>query len=349
MRQPVPVVVAALLVVAVGGGIVVGGATSTAVFGSFNSDWEGTSDLRTLAEEEDAETAIIDNTSEYEPYGGGDVAFVIAPDRDYEPAEAANIRAFLDRGGTVVVAVHDGQPGIALLDAVGAEARPIGPVLRDEREYYQAPPLPVADPAEPHPLIQNDSTLTLNYGTAVAPNNATVLFASSEFSYLDRDGSETLNGNESVGSRPVVTAESVSDGEVILVSDPSVFINVMQGEPGNEAVLRGIIAASDTVVIDVSHSASLPPFVAALLTVRSSAPLQLGLGIGGVAAVGLFARLTARRQSTSDTAGQAKAVHRDDKHAVGGETERYPVLRDERLRQLTEGVIPEQPDSDDDE
>lgn len=332
MRVAVPTLVAAALVVAVAAAFVVGGATSAAAFGSFNPDWDGTSDLRSVADSEGADPLVLRNTSAYDDHGAGDVAFVLAPESGYDDAEAERVRRFVERGGTLVVADRDGPHGHALLAAVGAEARPVGPVLRDDRRHYRSAALPVADDVSDHSLVAGVPSLTLNHGTAVEPNGATVLVASSEYSYLDRDGSGSPDGDEVVRSHPVATVESVGEGRVVVVGDPSVFINAMQGRAGNEAFTRSLVADADHAIVDASRT-SLPPLVAALLTVRESALLQLGLGLGGLVAVAATGRLLGRRRDAADE------VAVDDDAVAAGLRRRYPAIDPARLRKVTEGVI----------
>lgn len=341
MRTAVPTLVAAGLVVAVAAALVVGGATSASAFGSFNPDWDGTSDLRSVAESEGAEPVVLRNTSTYEDLDDGDVAFVLAPETGYDDAETARIRGFVGRGGTLVVADRDGPHGHALLGGVGAQARPVGPVLRDERNHYRSPALPVADNVSEHSLVAGVPSLTLNYGTAVEPGGATVLVASSGYSYLDRDGDASPGDVEAVRSYPVATVESVGDGRVVVVGDPSVFINAMQGQPGNQAFTRALVADADRAAVDVSRS-SLPPLVAALLTVRESPLLQLALGVGGLVAVAATGRLLGRRRADDALAVDGDAV-------AAGLQRRYPALDTDRLRAVTEGVIRNRTERDDNE
>lgn len=333
MRFSVPTVVAAGLVVAVAAALVFGGATSAAAFGSFNPGWDGTSDLRSIADSEGAEPIVLRNTSTYDAHGSGDVAFVLAPESGYSDAEARRVRRFVERGGTLVVADRDGPNGHALLAAVGAEARPAGPVLRDDRHHYRSAALPVADNVSDHALVANLSSLTLNHGTAVEPNGATVLVASSEFSYLDRDGSGAPDGDEVVRSHAVATVEPVGEGRVVVVGDPSVFINAMQGRAGNAAFTRALVAGADHAVVDASRT-SLPPLVAALLTVRDSVLLQGVLGLCGLLAVAVTGQLLGRRRAGADDAFLV-----DDESLLAGLQRRYPALDPSRIRKVTEGVI----------
>lgn len=270
-------------VLVVSGALVVGGATSSVAFDAFNPDWDGTSDLQAAVEEADSEPVIVRNTTRYDEYGANATAFVLAPNEEYTADDAARIRAFLERGGTLVVADRDGPHGHALLAALGASARPAGPVLRDERHYYRDPALPIATEVDNHTLVEGVASLTLNYGTAIEPNGTEPLVSTSEYAYLDRDGSGTLSDNETLASYPVATVEPVGDGAVVTVGDPSLFINVMTERSDNRAFITALVAETDHALIDISRTGSPPPLVAVLLSVRESLLLQIAIGLGGLA------------------------------------------------------------------
>ena len=345
MNLDVPRVVLVALVLAVVGGFVLGGSTSGVAFDSFNPEWEGTSDLRTTAENTGSEPVIVRNTTRYDEYGEGDVAFVLAPTREYDEADADRVRAFVERGGTLIVADRDGPYGHALLDAVGAEARPEGPILRDERHYHTGPALPVASNVSNHSLVDGVESVTLNYGTAVEPNGATVLVTSSAFAYLDLDGSGDVSENETVASYPVATVEPVADGQVVVVGDPSVFINVMQDDVGNQRFVEALVSQAGTqhTLVDTTHTASPPPLVSALLTVRESLFLQLGLAIGALSAVGLSRRALNRRVDADDRPSV------DDETLADGLAGLNPTLAPDSVRRLTKGIITRRVEGDDDE
>ena len=343
MRFEIPTVVAALLVVTVGAVLLFGGATTGAAFGAFNPSWDGTSDLRSIADSEGSNPVIVRNTTDYDDYDDADVAFVLAPESGYSDADAQRVRRFVERGGTFVVADRNSSHSRDLLMSVGAEARPVGPLLRDERENYRNPALPVAGNVSNHSLVANVSSLTLNHGTAVAPNGATVLVSTSEFSYLDRDASGSLGDDEAVRPYPVATVESVGEGRVVVVGDPSVFINAMQGQSGNEAFTRSLVTDTNHTLVDASKS-SLPPLVAALLTVRESALLQVALGLGGLAAVTVTGRLLGHRTEPEDPLADV-----DEATVREGLRRRYPDVDSATVLEATKGVIGSRDERNDNE
>lgn len=328
----VPRVVLGLLAVAVLGSLVYGGATSVAAFGAFNPSWEGTSDLQGVAEDAGAEIDIATNATAYEDHGNGTVAVVVAPEEPYDPADVRRIAAFLERGGTLLVAARSGTAN-ALLEDLGGEARVDGAVLRDERTHYRAPALPVATNVSEHPLTEDVDALTLNYGTAVDPGGAMVLVGSSEFGYLDRNGNERLDESETLGSYPVATMEGVGEGRVLVVGDGSAFINVMAERPGNRAFAQNVFNGSETVLVDTSHGDEVPPVIAALLAVRASPPLQGGLvGLALLVVFGWQQRLYPQ----PDEAGGG--VSADPDALAASALERHPSMDRGRLARLMKGI-----------
>lgn len=346
----VPRIVLVTLAVVVGATVVYGALTSGAAFGAFNPSWEGTSDLRTTAEASGSDPVIVENTSRYDEYGDGDVAFVLAPRESYTETEAARVQAFVERGGTLVVADRAGDSAPGLLELVGAGARPTenGTVLRDERFHHRSPALPIADDVADHQLVAGVESVTLNYGTAVEPNGATVLVRTSEFAHLDEDGSGDLSADEELTSYPVVTVENVSEGRVVVVGDASVFINAMQDEGDNRAFTTALVDGTDATLVDISHRESVPPLAAALLALRSSVPLQVGFALWALAVVGLAARMAGGSVSSPDRPGAGTGEGTDDGRTRGPGILEEPLNR-ETVRHVTEGLLPDRAESRDDE
>jgi hypothetical protein len=330
----IPRAVLVVMTLAVLGAFIAGGVTSGAAFDSFNPEWDGTSELRSTASDTGSEPVIVQETIRYDEYGQNDIAFVLAPTDQYEDRDIDHVRGFVERGGTLVVAARDSPEAAALLAGVDAEARPQGSVLRDEQQYYRSPALPVATNVSDHPLVAGVESITLNHGTAVEPGDATVLIASSQTAYLDIDGDETLSQNETLAPYPVVTVESIGAGQVLVVGDPSVFINVMQQETANDQFTSALVNGTDNTLVDVSNRGSPPPLIQAQLAIRDSALLQVGVGVGLLTLVGLATRVIGRRP---DQGPPRPALEPDE--LVGGYERLYPDIDSETVRRLTKGLI----------
>jgi len=272
-------------------GIAVG--TSSAAFGSFNYEWDGTSELRTIAADSGADVQITRSDTDYqEPDPETTTAMILSPTDSYTESEIETIATFVNNGGTVVVATTDSTDTNQLLAGLGVESRFDGDQLRDEHHYYRSPALPVAPNVHDDQLTQNVSQITLNYGTAVNPSaDATVVINSSGFSYLDTNANAQLDDSEPIRQHPVVVQEERGDGRVILVSDASVFINTMVDRSDNKQFAANVVADSETVLFDYLHQDRIPTGVVVVLTATDSPIIQwfvvAGLtALAGVAWVG---------------------------------------------------------------
>ncbi|MFH5801237.1 DUF4350 domain-containing protein [Haladaptatus sp. CMAA 1911] len=290
-EYPVPTLVLSVLIVLVVGGLIVASSTSAASFGAYNGAWDGTSELRDVATGAGAEPQIGHDTAAYSHVTPNDtVAFVLSPEGNYSETDRNRIRQFVQQGGTLLVAGDYGPGTNRLLSALGTDARLDGRPIRDERRQYRSPALPVAGNVSNHSLVTNVSALTLNHGTAVQPNNATVLVRTSGFAYFDVNRNHKLDDNETISSRPVATVEQFGDGRVIVVGDSSAMINTMLERPGNRAFVRNVIGDNQTVLLDYSHTSRLPPLALAVLMIRESSLLQFFVGGGCLMLVFVWAQ-----------------------------------------------------------
>lgn len=287
-RWPVVVLVAlcCTVVLAVG----VAGATSTTSFGPFNPAWDGASDFRGQVDATSGvEGELVTETTRYRQEEPSEtVAFVVAPDEQYQGADVARVRQFVENGGTLVVMENFGTAGAELLDDVGAEAQPDGGLLKDDLEYYQTPAMPIATGVENHTLTTGVDQLTLNYATAVRPGNATVLVRTGEFAYLVANDSQDVNDAGELAAYPVATVEPVGNGSVVVVGDPSITINAMLDQPDNAAFLDRLVTQGETVLFDVSHDEQLPALTQFVLLVRGSSVAQALVGLTGLAGIALL-------------------------------------------------------------
>ncbi|MFC6723304.1 DUF4350 domain-containing protein [Halobium palmae] len=343
------------LTVGLGIALVVAASTSGAAFGVYNPTWDGASDLRGVADDMDAENEIALNTTAYRrASSNGTIAFVLSPDRGYDQGDKDRLVSFVRNGGTLVVAEDYGSTGNSLLDALDVTTRFDGRPVRDERYNYRSPAIPVARNVSNHTLTRNVSRLTMNHGTALQPNNATVLVSTSEFAYLDRNGNGELDDDESLQQRPIVTVESVGAGQVIAVSDPSLFINAMLDRSGNRQFTENLLERHERVLLDYSHAGQQPPLTVALLTLRGSPLFQILGGILGVCAIALWARrpegwLEFHRAKTADDRRDPADRSFDEEAIVGHLRRQHPEWDESRIRRVMRGVFTDDRQDSDDE
>lgn len=271
--------------------LVVGASVSTVSFGPYNARWNGASALETEADHVGARTEVVREPSAYAGVPANEtVAVVLSPSEPYTTEETAHLRRFVRQGGTLVVAEDVRGHSNGLLAAVGANARFDGALLRDKQFNWRSSALPVATNVSNHSLVANVSGLTLNHGTAVRPNGATVLVSTSEFAFRDANDNGDVDDDERLGTYPVATVESVGRGRVVVVGDPSIAINAMLEREGNRAFVRTLLGGHEYVVLDYSHATDFPPLALAVLLLRDSTLLQLVVGVGAVLTVAVWVR-----------------------------------------------------------
>lgn len=283
-----PQLVLLILTMAVSVTVLFGAVTSGVAFGSYNPDWDGTSELRVEADTVADETIIVSNTERYDTVeANGTVAFVIAPDEQYDLEDSSRIQSFVERGGTVVIADDQPERANPLLADLNSTVRIDGDPVRDEQNYYRSPALPTATETADHHLTNNVDELTLNHGTVLEPGDATVLVRTSEYAYVDRNRNEELDDDETLAAYPVATVEERGDGAVVVLSDPSVLINAMIDRSDNREFVRTLVDR-DRVMIDTSHGDEVPPLVSAVLFIRNSSILQWIIGLAAVTLVSVW-------------------------------------------------------------
>lgn len=334
-------VLAALTVVTVVG-LVFAASSSGAAFGSYNSAWDGASELRTQAKAVGTDSEIIRETNRYSTIPpNGTLAVILSPQHSYGPTETDRIRSFVRNGGTLLIAEDFGRYTNPLLDAIGAHARITGQLLRDEQYNYRSTALPIARNISNATVMDGIDELTLNHGSPVEPNGATVLASTSDVAYIDSNHNGELDTSEEIGTSPVATVESVGEGRVFVVGDPSLFINTMLDRSGNRAFVHALFGAHDRVLLDYSHAGGLPPLSVALLIVRDAPILQILLGALGIGAIGLCVRRPrfVKRLTNPTAADTESSIITGSDELAAFVRERHPEWDDERTERVIQGIM----------
>jgi hypothetical protein len=182
---------------------------------------------------------------------GNSTVLMLGPAKPFTADEVMIVDAFLKSGGTVVLA-DDFGTGNTLLEGLGLRVRFSGELLQDPLFKDLNPVMPEVLTVSVALQGAGVSKLVLNYPTVL--NNTeglTVSASSSFFSYLSTAVAAPSTTSPS-GPFPVVAEAKVGKGRLVLVSDPSPFINGMLGKAGNEALLGSFVRGQ--AVIDEAHS-----------------------------------------------------------------------------------------------
>lgn len=272
---------------------------------------------------------------------------VLAPSKAPSEREAAWLAAFVEDGGRLVVA-DDFGAGNAFLEASGADTRIDGALVAD-LAYSRQPPFVVVTDVDEHPATGGARELLLDHGSVLAPGpNATVLARTGDSAWLDADLDRVQDADEETGPFELAAVETVGEGRVLVVSDPSLYINGMQDEADNARATQGLVAWSSAqgrdVLVDEAHRDYPDPvrFAGATLAeVDERTAWMLGGAAFGLFLVFALGRPEAwvrgvreRVQSALDTAlPQPEAEERDPVELV---RRRHPDWNETTLRQVEE-------------
>jgi hypothetical protein len=212
-------------------------------FSPTNTAWNGMSNF-VLGDR----PLILQNLTSLPPNGQGFVLMEVGPSIAFTNIEARAVSSFVQSGGTLVIADDFGS-GNTLLQGMGLSTRFTGSLLADPLFNFRNSWLVNIPRVE----MSNVSSLAFNYATtlSVADAGAQTIGLSSDFSYIYPTQPGENISNTPHGPLPVLAKVPFGHGEVLLVSDASVFINSMLGRNGNSALMRDI--SIGIVLLDTSH------------------------------------------------------------------------------------------------
>ena len=236
--------------------------TTPATLAAYNPSWDGTSTARNTIDSATGGQPVVVDTAAYNQFQAADtLAVILAPREPYNQSEINALQSFTDRGGTILVAEDQRTETNQLLNELGVETRIDGQPLRDPRQYHRNPAAPVITDIAHNSTINETTQFTLNRGTVLRSTDGTAIANTSEFAYIDANGNEQLDRSEQLRSYPVLSSEQVGDGRVLVLSDPSVFINQMLDREGNRALLDQLLASHAHVILDYSHAPGTTPAI----------------------------------------------------------------------------------------
>lgn len=178
---------------------------------------------------------------------------ITIPYLSYTPAELEQLNHFISSGGRLILADDYGH-GNQVLEYLGLGVRFTGQTLLDPLVNYKNKYFPRIVNFQPDPLTSNTDNLVFNHGTSLTGVNAADTIAlSSTFSFLDNNDNGIHEDNEPVGPLPVISRHNLGSGQVILVADPSLFINGMDKVEDNAEFMQNISATTNVLYVDQSH------------------------------------------------------------------------------------------------
>ena len=220
-------------------------------FRSQNPAWNGSEQLSELPGVEALEK-LADLPAE-----AAGTTLIVVPYIAFSLDELAALDGFLEAGGTLIVA-DDYSYGNQLLEHLGVATRFSGVVLLDPLHSHKNGWLPLVSHFRGDALTEGVASLVFNHATILEGMAAAdVLAWSSSFSFLDVDKNGVWSEAESQGPFPVIASQLLAQGHLVIVADPSIFINGMEELGDNLTFIENIASnAPGGLFIDQSH---LPP------------------------------------------------------------------------------------------
>ena len=178
---------------------------------------------------------------------------ILGPDKPFTAEEAQTIKEILEKGATILIADDFGQAN-TLLEQLEIPCKFTQKMLIDPIFYYKDPKLPIIFHIKNTTWTTNTKELILNYATTlnITSPKIEILANSSETSYLDINMNEQQDPEDPIGPQPILAQTTIGEGNLILLSDPSIFINVMINKANNTQLLKNITKQRKTY-LDTSH------------------------------------------------------------------------------------------------
>ena len=216
-----------------------------------NPLWNGTKDMHTSHPAQPLES-LSDLPSS--PQGA---TLIFIPYLSCTPGELEQLSSFITKGGRLILADDYGY-GNQVLEYLELEMRFSSEPLLDPLTNYRNREFPRIVHLKPDALTINTESLIFNHATClINTENTSTIAMSSSFSFLDENENGTRDDDELTGPLPVIYRHHLGDGEMVLVSDPSLFINSMKQMDENDSFIQNVVATTKgNLYIDQSH---LPP------------------------------------------------------------------------------------------
>ncbi|XRP97060.1 DUF4350 domain-containing protein [Methanocaldococcus sp. 16A] len=217
----------------------------------FNTKWNGCSKFAKMVYEKGKITPLISpyNTYDFSKMNG--VLFIIGPNLDFSKYEIENIKKFLENGNTVVIADDFGTAN-EILKGLNLSLR-ISNTKVNDLFYYKNDNLIVTC------KVKNfNGNVTLNIPAYINANNGIILTSSVSVS----------KGKQR--AYPIMVETNYSNGKIIIISDPDIFINGMYKFNSKfwEDFLRHINAG--TYYFDEVHHSGFSPYDIGVVYIHSS-------------------------------------------------------------------------------
>ncbi|MDO9035561.1 MAG: DUF4350 domain-containing protein [Methanoregula sp.] len=220
-------------------------------FSQYNTGWNGTS--RFFSDLDRHRLVEISEPFQLMSNSTNTTLLIIAPWRQPTDQELSGYRAFIERGNTIILA-DDFGTGNQILRGLKSRISILpGNVSSLDRKYAD-PYSVVVYPSGNETLIENIPSLLLNRPAPL--RGGTPIMQTSVMSWVDLNGDRKINNFEVLGAINVIASDNIGNGRIIVVSDPSIFINSMYDfePPYNRIFMQNLVNGNEPVLIDQMNS-----------------------------------------------------------------------------------------------
>jgi len=267
---------------------------TTADYSRYNIEWNGTSVLFDMIDE--AGGTMVTDLSLL-PGQGDAMLLLIAPEPGLPPKVQEGIRDFLSRGNCVVIA-SESEEDNDLLRGAGSSIRIRDASIVSVDRFFDDPSSVIAFPAGDDPLSAGIPRLVLNDPSYL--DGGDPVFTTSLLSFADTDGDLHLGKGEALERFTVVSRESIGNGTLYVVSDPSVFINgMLTANPptGNRDFAARILSHRPVLLAGQGYSrtAAAGPLTHVINLVRNETSIEMAAITALMLSLALFLAFGRRR------------------------------------------------------
>ena len=221
-------------------------------FSRYNEGWNGTSLF--FSDLERHRSTEISDPKKLAGYPKNTTLLIIAPHHHPTSQELAAYSAFLKDGNMIFLA-DDFGTGNEILSGIGSRISILpGNLSSLDRRFLDPYSVVAYRSSEKSPIFLPDD-IALN--RAAPLDGGTPLILTSVMSWVDSNGDRKINRGEDMGTIPVMASESAGPGQIIVLSDPSIFINSMytlEENGNNRIVIRNIVNRDGLLLIDQMNS-----------------------------------------------------------------------------------------------
>ncbi|MDP6501069.1 MAG: hypothetical protein QF369_01010 [Dehalococcoidales bacterium] len=231
-----------------------------------------------------------DNTDSLEALSDSpqNVVLIAIPYQDYTAEELAQIKQFVDAGGSLLL-MDDYGYGNNILDYLGVVTRFAASPLLDPLFNFRNQNLPRITDFSSQVKESKIEVVMFNHATALTgvPESTGIAWSSSA-SFLDLNENGVLDQGELKGPFAVAAEFRLGQGRLALVSDPSIILNAMVDRDDNYQFMRYLTRDPEgqrEIVVDISHLTKDPLDVSKTRLIDTRKALSSPYALVGITAL----------------------------------------------------------------